>query len=141
MAQNGQFTAQPACDEMQTVVRSDMAPARRVAHQDRFDALPVLQLVDRLGGHAAIGAQHVAVGDRAEAERLRQLRAQRRRQVGQVVEGRCLGPMRTGQHLRHPVRGLAAGGEPRGERCGVDLADRRRGAGERKPKISHAVRR
>jgi hypothetical protein len=33
--------------------------------------------------------------------------------------------MDAGEHLLDPIRGLAAGIEPRGERHGVDLADRR----------------
>ena len=106
-------------------------PARRVAHEHRLDPLAIAQLVDRLGGQAAIGTDDVAVGDRREPELGGDGRSQRRRQVRQVIERSGAGPMRALEHLSGPIRGLAAGVEPRGELGRVDLADRRPWTGDR----------
>ena len=113
--------------------------ARRIAHQHRLDALTVVQLVHRLGGQPVVSGQHVARLDGAEAEVGVERGPQRRRHIGQVGEAARVGAMRPGQDLRRPVRGLAAGVEPRGERCGCDLADGRRRAGQ--GELSHDVRR
>ena len=100
---------------------ADRGPRRRaaatgVAHQDRLDALPVGQLVDGLGGQAAIGLQHVAAADGAEPEGSVQVPAQAARQVGDLAEARHLWPVDARHHLGGPIRRLAAGLEPRGER-------------------------
>ena len=63
---------------------------------------------------------------------------QRNRKVGEVLEAAHLRSAEAEQHLVRPERGLAAGGEPRGERIGGNLADRRARPGERQ--LSHGGR-
>ena len=101
-----------------------------VTHQDRLDPLAVRQLVHRLGSQAAIGLQGVAGADGREAERSIERPAERGGQIGQVIEARDAGAMSPSQDLAGPIRGLAAGDEPRGELMRIDFADRRGQAGE-----------
>ena len=79
VAQNGQPTAQPACDEMHSVCRSRGAAARRVVHEHRLDEPAVRERVQPLLGQAAVGQADVGVGDGVEAERAVQGGAERRR--------------------------------------------------------------
>ena len=60
VAQNGQPTAQPACELMHSVWRSRLPAARRVVHQDGLDEQPVGQPVERLLGQAAVGVADLA---------------------------------------------------------------------------------
>ena len=102
---------------------------RRVAHEDRFHPLPVVQLVNRLGREPGICGEDVARLDGAEPKRGGQGGAHGDREIGQRLEAADVAAMHAGQDLVDPVRGLAAGGEPRGERLRFDLADRRQRAG------------
>ena len=81
--------------------------------------------MDRLGGEPAVCLEDVVGRDAREAKRGPELLAERERQVGEVGEAAHVRPMHAGQELLGAVRGLAAGGEPRGERFAVNLADRR----------------
>ena len=67
VAQNGQPTAQPAWLEMHSV-RSREASPRRVAHQDRLHEPPVVEVVERLLGQAAVRLAGLGVDERVEAE-------------------------------------------------------------------------
>jgi hypothetical protein len=93
--------------------------------------------MDRLGGQAGVCRDDMARGNAAERERSRQILAQGPWQIGQVLEARHLGSAEAEQQLAGPIRGLAAGLEPRGERIRGDLADRRGCPGERQ--LSHGV--
>src|SRR5205814_10088880 len=93
---------------------SRLTCACRGAHEDRFDALSVMQLMHRLGSEAPVRVQDVGGDNRREMKTGIQGSPQADWKVGQVFETPRLGSVDAGQDLAGPIRGLAAGDEPRG---------------------------
>ena len=88
--------------------------AARVSHDDRFDRVPAVQLIEDLGRRAAIGGRLEHRVQRAQAEASRELRAQRGGEVVHVREAAGAAAEPT-LDLRSPVARLAPLGEPGGQ--------------------------
>ncbi len=110
--------------DAQCVALARVGPCR-VVHQHRFDEQPVGQAVDGLLREDAVRVADLALLDRVEAERRRELGAQGPWERQDVVERRlAAGPYRV-QHLAGPVRRMASLLQPRGQLVGSEPTDAR----------------